>query len=201
MRRYIAFLLGVVPAVVLSFASPAWPQGSGSSRIDPPRATRPMTPEEFQQSFWNHLVKADAPYNKWAALSKREVPPRKESPHGVSTTFANKIAADDSKTFPFGSILVREDYDAKGKRTSISVMYRVKGTDPQNGDWYWLRYLENGSVAKAPAAEGGKPFAGRVASCIECHRKADGKDFVFANDAKEPSPPSTDAPAKEGEKK
>lgn len=175
--------LGLTALVVLALASAALPQGSGGSRLEPPRATRPQTPEEFYASFWSHLVRREAPYNTWAVLSKREAPPRKDSPHGVSTTYANKVAAGDSKTLPYGSILVREDYDSQGKRTGINVMYRVKGADPPHNDWYWLHYLENGTVARTSPAEGNRAMAGKIASCIECHRKAAGNDLVFANDA------------------
>lgn len=174
---------GLAALLVFAVASSAWPQGSGGSRLEPPRATRPQTPEEFYASFWRHLVRKEAPYNTWAVLSKRDAPPRKDSPHGVSTTYANKTAAADPTVLPYGSILVREDYDSQGKRTGINVMYRVKGADPTNNDWYWFRYLEDGSMARTSPAEGNRAMAGKVASCIECHRKAAGNDLVFANDA------------------
>jgi hypothetical protein len=61
-------------------------------------------------------------------------------------------------------------------------LYRVKGYDPKNGDWYWMKYLENGTLVRTPASEGNQPVAGRVASCINCHSKAAGGDFVFSND-------------------
>ena len=80
---------------------------------------------------------------------------------------------------PIGSILVREDHDENGKRQSISVIYRVKDYDKDHGNWYWLKYLENGSVVRGPE---NKAVAGKVASCIECHAKANDTDFVFSND-------------------
>ena len=86
-----------------------------------------------------------------------------------------------------GSILVREDYDDTGKRKSISVMYRVKDFDKDRGNWYWLKYSETGSIARGA---GNKAMAGKMTSCVDCHTKAGGNDFVFSNDvidsAKEP---------------
>jgi Cytochrome P460 len=163
--------------------SPSWSQASASSATNLPRETRPPTPDEFQQSFWRFIVRQEAPYNRWKswaeAVSDREV----QSPHGgKARVYANKAAAESQAFPPHGSILVREDFDEKEKRTAISVMYRFKGTDPAHNDWYWLRYTENGAIVKAPAEEGGKPMAGKVASCIECHGKAAGEDWVFAND-------------------
>jgi hypothetical protein len=104
---------------------------------------------------------------------------------------ANATALADPKNLPYGSVLVLEDYSEDRKtRTDINVLYRVKGYDPKNGDWYWLKYHGNGTVARTPAEEGGKPIAGRALGCIECHRKAADKDMVFSND---PAP----VPAKE----
>ena len=174
----------------------AYPQGSGSSRSDPARATRPQTPEEFYDTFWRYLVKKDAAYNTWKALDHE--PPNDEivNPHGtVSRTYANEVAAKDAENLPFGSILVREDYDDKRKRQSISVLYRVKDYDKEHGNWYYLRFTETGAIMKGQDT---KPLAGKVASCIECHAKASGKDFVFSNDAlKVEKAPKTEIPTKE----
>ena len=54
--------------------------------------------------------------------------------------------------------------------------------NPEHGDWFWVKYLPDGSVARTPADKGNKPIKGRFASCIECHASADGDDYVFAND-------------------
>lgn len=170
--------------------------GSGSSRSDPARATRPQTPEEFYDTFWRYLVKKDAAYNTWKALEHEPPKEEIENPHGsVSRSYANEVAAKDPENLPFGSILVREDYDDKRKRQSISVLYRVKDYDKEHANWYYLRFTETGAVMKGQDT---KPLAGKVASCIECHEKAGGKDFVFANDAlKVEKTPKTETPTKE----
>jgi hypothetical protein len=172
-------------AALNGWSTVALSQGSGSSRTDSPRAiqsqtARPQTPDEFYSSFWNHIVKKDAAYNTWKSLAREMADVGIENPHSnVSRTYANKIAADDAKALPIGSILVREDYDDKGKRKSISVMYRVKDYDKEHGNWYWFQYQENGSIMRDV---GKKAIAGKVTSCIECHVKANGKDFTFSND-------------------
>lgn len=177
--------------------------GSGSSRVDAPRATRPPTPEEFHSSFWNHIVKQGAVYNTWKVLAREKTEDDIENPHGtVSQTFANKVAADDPKNLPIGSILVREDYNDQRKRLSISVMYRVKAYDKDHGNWYWIKYLENGTVTRG---KDNKVVAGKVSSCSNCHGKAQGKDFAFSNDTLQgeqkvkpgDKPSDTKAPPKE----
>ena len=186
MRTNSTIILGIAASVgfLAAFHSTAWPQGSGSSRSAPERATRPPTPDEFYASFWKYLHKPESPYAKWEALPGKKELREGAAPHGAFLrTYANKTAIGDPKALPYGSILVTENYD-KDKTTlrDITVMYRTKGTDPQHGDWYWLKYLPDGSIARTPEKEGKKAIAGKVASCIECHSKAEGKDLVFSND-------------------
>jgi hypothetical protein len=158
--------------------------GSGSSRASPQRATRPMTPDEFYQSFWKHLNRQESPYKKWEPLAGKTGLREGEGPHGdFVQTFANKIALDSPTALPYGAVLVAENYDADKKLKDITVMYRSKAADPQHNDWYWLKYLPDGSIARTPEKEGKKPIAGKVSSCIECHARAGGKDFVYANDS------------------
>lgn len=175
-------------AIILLTRCATWAQeGSGSSRSAPQRAARPMTPDEFYQAFWKHLNKQDSPYRKWGSLPGRNGIREGEAPHGEFVrSYANKTATDDPKGLPYGSILVTENYE-KDKKTvkDITVMYRSKGSDPQHGDWYWLDYRPDGGIARTTAKAGNKAIAGKVASCIECHSKAKGRDLVFGNDSVE----------------
>jgi hypothetical protein len=178
-------MLGLVSAGGLAafLQSTSDQEGSGSSRAAPPRATRPQTPDEFYASFWQHLVRKESPYNKWNSFPGKGDLHEAQSPHGdFVKTFVSKSALEKPGTFPIGSIIVTENYDKDKKLRDITVMYRVKGTEPNTGDWYWLKYLPNGAIARTPEKEGKKPIAGKVASCIECHSKAGGKDLVYSND-------------------
>ena len=178
--------LGGAVLVLVVWAAPARPQGSGSTRTAPPRATRPPTQEEFQQAFWKFLTKKESPYTKWKEFPGKEGFQEGKTPHGAFTkTFINKAAAESLKDFAFGSILVTENYgDDQKTLKDLTIMYRVKGTDPQHRDWYWLKYLPNGAIALTSEKEGKKPIAGKVASCIDCHAKAAGGDLVYSNDPK-----------------
>ncbi len=188
MRANVARMVYLTGAalIVLLLQSPARPQGSGSSRAAPPRATRPPTPEEFYQNFWKHLNRKELPYTKWSGFAGKESPQKGESPHGAFTkTFINKAAADDPQKLAYGTILVTENYaDDEKTLQNITVMYRYKGTDPKHNDWYWLKYNPDGTIARTPEKEGKKAIAGKVASCIDCHTRAGGGDYVFSNDEK-----------------
>lgn len=198
-RRMAALVIAVLAAGFLLAESPAFAQGSGSSRSDPTpsrrESRRAQTPEEFQRGLWNYLVREQSPYTRWSSLADKEGLRPGEEPHGdFVRLFANKAAADDPQGLHHGSILVLENYsEDRRTRTAIDVIYRVKGYDAKHGDWYWIRYRENGQVATSPAAEGGRPLAGKVQSCVECHSQAGGRDLVFSNDQERPeAPPAQD---------
>ncbi|MEZ5594018.1 MAG: cytochrome P460 family protein [Gammaproteobacteria bacterium] len=65
---------------------------------------------------------------------------------------------------------------------AVTVMYQRPGYDPDNGNWFWAKYLPDGSLDKNPK---GMQLAGRVAKvnppagCIACHNAAPGGDMVF----------------------
>ncbi|RMD48443.1 MAG: hypothetical protein D6832_03940, partial [Alphaproteobacteria bacterium] len=69
---------------------------------------------------------------------------------------------------------------------AITVMFRrEKGYDPDNQDWFWVKYRPDGSLDKNPK---GMMLAGRVAKgadkgCIACHSGAGGDDYIFTTDA------------------
>ena len=67
---------------------------------------------------------------------------------------------------------------------AVTVMLKRPGYDPDNNDWFWAKYLPDGSLDKNPK---GMQLAGRVAKvdppagCIACHKAAPGGDMVFTN--------------------
>jgi hypothetical protein len=67
---------------------------------------------------------------------------------------------------------------------AITVMAkREDGYDPENGDWFWVKYKPDGSLHTNAK---GMKLAGRVAKgmdkgCIACHQSASGNDLVFVH--------------------
>ena len=57
---------------------------------------------------------------------------------------------------------------------AVTVMYRVKGYDPEAGDWFWAKYKADGSIEKE----------GKVAGCIGCHTASIGNDWIFTGPVK-----------------
>ena len=71
---------------------------------------------------------------------------------------------------PYGAIIVKENY-GKDKKTlmAITPMYKLKGYNPEAGDWFWVKYDSSGKVLKA----------GKVKGCIDCHRTQEDKGWLF----------------------
>ena len=95
-----------------------------------------------------------------------------------------------------GLVIVKRNYGPEGVEkddvadnpgkylAAVTVMFRrEKGYDPDNGDWFWVKYAPNGTILTNPA---GMKLAGMVGKgsdkgCIACHKGADGEDMIFNN--------------------
>lgn len=115
-------------------------------------------------------------------------------PHGFVLDTLYATATIDGHT---GALVVKRNYgpegvsveevqaDAAGHLAAVTVMFRrEEGYDSENRDWFWAKYLADGSLDKNPA---GIELAGRVAKgneeagCIACHTAA-GEDMLYTTD-------------------
>ncbi len=70
----------------------------------------------------------------------------------------------------------------KGQVGAVTVMFkREAGYDPENKDWFWVKYKPDGTLHINPK---GMALAGRVAKgmdqgCIACHKAVAAKDYIF----------------------
>jgi len=115
------------------------------------------------------------------------------APHGMMLeTFYTSATVGDHT----GDLLVKRNYGPEGVSEdevladpgkhlgAITVMFRrEKGYDADNQDWFWVKYLPDGTLDKNPK---GMQLAGRVAKggakgCIACHSGED--DYVFTSDS------------------
>lgn len=96
-------------------------------------------------------------------------------PHGaIQQIFANDVAFEAlaQKRFPLpeGAVIVKENYDAEGRLYNLAVMRKVKGYNPEGGDWFWGYFTP----------EGGVLFEGKPALCVGCHAQKKASDWVFS---------------------
>jgi len=114
-------------------------------------------------------------------------------PHGAILDTIDATATVDGYT---GVVIIKRNYGGKGVSKAavandplrylkaITVMFKRKGYDPEDKDWFWVKFAPNGSVLKNPK---GMSLAGRVAKgmnkgCIACHKAAPGGDMVYNHD-------------------
>lgn len=118
------------------------------------------------------------PYRTWDLWPNKGRLYKGTEPHGaLLTTFVNDAALNSikkKKGMAEGSIIVKENYTADKKFTSLSVMYKVKGYNPEAGDWFWAKYTPDGKVE----------VSGKVKGCIACHSQRKDNDFIFISPVK-----------------
>ena len=157
MKRSTFFLilaLGVVPVLALASVT----------KVDVPAEDK---------AFWEYITKAN-PYTKWPMMPGWEEMYEGKSPHGAFLKlYLNQPALKAvmaGQPMPPGSILVKENY-GQDKKTLMAVtpMYRVKGYNPDGGDWFWGKYGPDGKVMAA----------GKVEGCINCHSAVKEADWIF----------------------
>jgi len=118
-----------------------------------------------------------------------------QAPHGAMLeTFYSSAKIGDHT----GALIVKRNYGPAevevdqiiadpGKHLgAVTVMFkREDGFDDDNQNWFWAKYLPDGSLDKNPK---GMSLAGKVAKgadkgCIACHSDAGGGDYVWTTDA------------------
>ncbi|MBD3678185.1 MAG: cytochrome P460 family protein [Rhodobacteraceae bacterium] len=116
-------------------------------------------------------------------------------PHGMMLETFYTEATVDGHT---GTLIVKRNYgpvgvsteevlsDPAGHLGAVTVMFqREDGYDPETQNWFWVKYLPDGSLDKNPkgVALAGLVGKGMDAGCIACHQAAGGDDFIFTTDA------------------
>lgn len=114
------------------------------------------------------------------------------APHGMMLETFYSSATIGGHT---GDLIVKRNYGPEGVEAdsilmdpakhlgAVTVMFRREaGYDEDNANWFWVKYLPDGSLDKNPK---GMRLAGRVAKgaeagCIACHSGAD--DYIFTTD-------------------
>ncbi|MGR3633346.1 cytochrome P460 family protein [Limimaricola soesokkakensis] len=116
-------------------------------------------------------------------------------PHGMMLeTFYTTATIDGHE----GALVVKRNYGPEGVSVdevlgapaehlgALTIMFqREAGYDDETGNWFYAKYLPDGSLDQSPD---GMALAGLVgknaeAGCIACHQNAGGDDYLFTTDA------------------
>ncbi|OHD28342.1 MAG: hypothetical protein A2V99_05535 [Spirochaetes bacterium RBG_16_67_19] len=119
-------------------------------------------------------ISAEADFEHWAFWPGHEELQPGQSPHGqFHEVYINYLLEEAlpaaGRRAPNGSLIVKENFDADRRPTNLTVMAKVEGYDPANGDWFWAAYDPQGKVQ----AEG------RLQSCIDCHEGMKDNDYII----------------------
>jgi len=151
-------LAGLVFAAAIVFA------GSGRQKMPGANAT----------DFYAYITKGH-PYLKWQLWPGHEAMHPGKSPHGAYLKlYVNRVALDaikkKMKTMPDGAIIVKENYgDDMKTLVALTPMYKIKGFNPDAGDWFWAEY----------GPDGNEMASGKVQACIDCHAMQKGMDYIY----------------------
>ena len=126
-------------------------------------------------ALWKYITQT-SPYTQWKFWKDHRGMLKGRQPHGsFHKVYVNDRAFTSSSVpLQYGSIEVKENYNRAKKLMAITVMYKVKGYNPENGDWFWVKYSPDGMA---------KPY-GKPRGCLGCHGAKADNDFVIVHDFK-----------------
>ena len=165
-----SLLVLLVAAVSVCFSITAY--AMHETQIDGQKFPRPGADAA---KLYDFITIAKPNYSHWNHLpGTTELSPSK-APHGaLVSTYVNNIALGsmkDEKGLADGSIIVMENYTSDKNLEGCTVMYKIKGYNPEAGDWFWVKYT---------APSGYVVESGKVESCISCHSDMKSSDFLFS---------------------
>ncbi len=122
----------------------------------------------------------DPDYETSSEFFTRIEEPMPSNIHAMQRTWYSSNLADLPLTGPFtvpeGSVAIKAEYDADGNNfTTVVMIKREAGYDPDGNDWYYEVRNPDGSQADSPAP-------GRVALCSGCHKDGADTDFLLGFD-------------------
>lgn len=118
-------------------------------------------------------------YRQWPLYPDKGVLYPGKHPHGsllITYVSPKTLLALESKQgrLPDGTIIVKENYNLQNKLQATTVMYRLDGYNPEDGDWFWLKYAPDQTILEE----------GKLEGCIKCHQAVKSNDWIFSGKVK-----------------
>lgn len=138
-------------------------------------------PDTTGAAIWAHIQDEnyEDTWNLWPGLDPFYTG---NDPHGrLLTTYTNAVAHDalmaGEAVLPEGAIVIKENYMPTRELAAITVMYKQAGYNAEHNDWFFAKYLPDGSLDTAP---NGMALEGRVPGCQGCHIAQAGQDYLYS---------------------
>ena len=138
-----------------------------------------VMPGADAEALWKFVTET-SPYEKWIGWPGREGHIAGNAPHGaIIRTFlsghgVHNIEDPEKGSFDNGIIIVKENFMPDTTLAAITVMYKVKGFNPDAADWFWAKYQPNGTVDAAGIPKG----------CVTCHGAKADNDYIMLGSLK-----------------
>ena len=142
--------------------------------------TKIVDPGADASRLYTHIMRP-TPYSKtWSLMPGEKKMQSSGDPHGsFMTCYVNDKALKsikNKKGMSDGSIIVSENYGPDKKLESLTVMYKIKGYNPEAGDWFWAKYgPDNGYVLAS----------GKANECVNCHSSKKDNDYLHTASVKQ----------------
>lgn len=132
-------------------------------------------PKPAPDALWEYITET-SPYEQWQFWPDHQGLQPGRAPHGeLNRVYVNDRAYNSSKPpVQYGSILVKENHNKDEELQAITVMYKVRGYNPNDGDWFWAKY----------DTEGNADIYGKPKGCIGCHGTRADNDFILVHEFK-----------------
>ena len=187
LRRRTACGTGLVAALALSTACEPAPivapnpeeelLGTPESDVDP----EDLLPEPVAFDVLRYLDQENF-REEWSLWPGKGRQFEGGDPHGVLlTNYLNPLALEAvegrSGSMPHGAIIVKDnfardvtdDFRADAELLATTLMYKRGGSTTDANDWFWMKWLPDGTVEDSGAVEG----------CRNCHAEAADNDFIM----------------------
>jgi len=130
-------------------------------------------PEPDGDALWGYITEV-SPYQSWGFWSDHQGMQAGRAPHGPQhKVFVNQAGLMSSGApAQYGTIEVKENYGNDNILKAITVMYKVRGYNPADGDWFWAKYSPTGKTLKQ----------GKLDGCIGCHGTRAANDFILVHE-------------------
>jgi len=136
---------------------------------------------KLAQELWKEI----ADYRKWDRFPGKEGDAQgfvsSAAPHGM---FARIFVNQKNALREDGSIIIKENYGEKDETRlmALTVMKKIKGFNPDESDWFWVKYTAQGDIDKNEMglSMAGKIGKGMSSGCIPCHSQAKDRDYIVS---------------------
>lgn len=156
LKRLLVLIIVVmsVPAVSLLLAGDTTPDGS---------------------CLWKYIT-VESPYTGWEAWREYHESVSQRGHGAGHRVFINTSGrTSEGSSMNNGTVIVKENIRKDKTVSAITVMHKIQGYNPSDGDWFWAKYSSTGTLLRS----------GKIRGCIGCHRLVKEKDFIFGRGAAE----------------